>query len=170
MRRDIWFNMLVFVLIWSHHILIWGFSLKWLLRFFGKSCDLVYLRNIRCICEWILLAVIIDTVWAPDWEERPLDIDTQSNSSKVILETMEAGKRMPILKPFLLRQRLQGMHTYLWLCVMFCLVLMSEGSPSKPCEKSCLSGRCVNGSCVCDRGWVGDQCQHCQGRFKWVIN
>uniref|UniRef100_A0A672M8C1 Attractin like 1 n=1 Tax=Sinocyclocheilus grahami TaxID=75366 RepID=A0A672M8C1_SINGR len=55
---------------------------------------------------------------------------------------------------------------YLWLCVMFSLVLISDGSPSKPCEKSCLSGSCVNGSCVCDRGWVGDQCQHCQGRFN----
>lgn len=83
---------------------------------------------------------------------------------------MDAGKRMPVLKLFLVRQRLQGMHTYLWLCVMFSLVLMSDGSQSKPCEKSCLSGRCVNGSCVCDRGWVGDQCQHCQGRFKWVLN
>uniref|UniRef100_A0A671KDT4 Attractin-like protein 1 n=1 Tax=Sinocyclocheilus anshuiensis TaxID=1608454 RepID=A0A671KDT4_9TELE len=66
----------------------------------------------------------------------------------------------------LVRQRLQGMQRYLWLCVMFSLVLISDGSPSKPCEKSCLSGSCVNGSCVCDRGWVGDQCQHCQGRFK----
>lgn len=82
---------------------------------------------------------------------------------------MNAGKRMLRPELFLVRQRLQGMQRYLWLCVMFSLVLISDGSPSKPCEKSCLSGRCVNGSCVCDRGWVGDQCQHCQGRFKWVF-
>ncbi|XP_026132176.1 attractin-like protein 1 isoform X1 [Carassius auratus] len=79
---------------------------------------------------------------------------------------MNAGKRMLRPELFLDRPRLQGMQRYFWLCVMFSLVLISDGSPSNPCEKSCLSGRCVNGSCVCDRGWVGDQCQHCQGRFK----
>uniref|UniRef100_A0A8B9L8B1 Attractin-like 1b n=1 Tax=Astyanax mexicanus TaxID=7994 RepID=A0A8B9L8B1_ASTMX len=62
--------------------------------------------------------------------------------------------------------RLQGMNRYLLLCAMFSLVLLTDASPSKTCEKNCLSGKCVNGSCVCDRGWVGDQCQHCQGRFK----
>uniref|UniRef100_A0A672MD10 Attractin like 1 n=1 Tax=Sinocyclocheilus grahami TaxID=75366 RepID=A0A672MD10_SINGR len=70
------------------------------------------------------------------------------------------------LDPSFPHTRPQGMQIYLWLCVMFSLVLISDGSPSKPCEKSCLSGSCVNGSCVCDRGWVGDQCQHCQGRFN----
>ncbi|XP_016107690.1 attractin-like protein 1 [Sinocyclocheilus grahami] len=81
---------------------------------------------------------------------------------------MNAGKKMLRPELILVRQRPQGMQIYLWLCVMFSLVLISDGSPSKPCEKSCLSGSCVNGSCVCDRGWVGDQCQHCQGRFKHV--
>ncbi|MCJ8738572.1 hypothetical protein PDJAM_G00037220 [Pangasius djambal] len=61
---------------------------------------------------------------------------------------------------------LQGMNTYLLLCAMLCLVLATDASPSKSCDKNCLSGKCVNGSCVCDRGWVGDQCQHCHGRFK----
>ncbi|KAL7869247.1 hypothetical protein AOLI_G00132350 [Acnodon oligacanthus] len=61
---------------------------------------------------------------------------------------------------------LQGMNRYLLLCAVFYLVLVTDASPSKTCEKNCLSGKCVNGSCVCDRGWVGDQCQHCQGRFK----
>lgn len=42
----------------------------------------------------------------------------------------------------------------------------SSFSSSKPCEKGCHAGRCVNGSCACDHGWVGEQCQHCQGRFK----
>lgn len=60
----------------------------------------------------------------------------------------------------------RAINRYLLVCVLFYLVLPTHASPSKPCDKSCLSGKCVNGSCVCDRGWVGDQCQHCQGRFK----
>uniref|UniRef100_A0AAY4AY35 Attractin-like protein 1 n=1 Tax=Denticeps clupeoides TaxID=299321 RepID=A0AAY4AY35_9TELE len=55
---------------------------------------------------------------------------------------------------------------YLLLCLLLGLVLLARASPPQTCEKGCLSGRCVNGSCVCDRGWVGEQCQHCQGRFK----
>ncbi|XP_074151794.1 attractin-like protein 1 isoform X4 [Sminthopsis crassicaudata] len=48
------------------------------------------------------------------------------------------------------------------------LVLYAQVSHSKPCDRSssCFSGRCVNATCLCDQGWVGDQCQHCQGRFK----
>uniref|UniRef100_A0A674PAF1 Attractin like 1 n=1 Tax=Takifugu rubripes TaxID=31033 RepID=A0A674PAF1_TAKRU len=42
----------------------------------------------------------------------------------------------------------------------------SSTSPAKSCDKSCFSGTCTNGTCECDYGWVGDQCQHCQGRFK----
>lgn len=56
---------------------------------------------------------------------------------------------------------------YLGVCLALCLVLRSEAtSPLQSCEKSCFSGTCTNGSCQCDHGWVGDQCQHCQGRFK----
>ncbi|XP_036191764.1 attractin-like protein 1 isoform X3 [Myotis myotis] len=48
------------------------------------------------------------------------------------------------------------------------LALYAQVSQSKPCDRtgSCFSGRCVNSTCLCDPGWVGDQCQHCQGRFK----
>lgn len=49
---------------------------------------------------------------------------------------------------------------------MFSFVLLTHASPAKSCDKNCNSGKCINGSCVCERGWVGDQCQHCQGRFK----
>ncbi|KAK7901119.1 hypothetical protein WMY93_017888 [Mugilogobius chulae] len=44
----------------------------------------------------------------------------------------------------------------------------AQGSSLLPlsCPASCFSGSCVNGTCVCDRGWVGDRCQHCQGRFS----
>ncbi|XP_077437375.1 attractin-like protein 1 isoform X2 [Vanacampus margaritifer] len=34
------------------------------------------------------------------------------------------------------------------------------------CAGGCHGGRCVDGTCVCHHGWVGEQCQHCQGRFK----
>ncbi|AWP14672.1 putative attractin-like protein 1-like [Scophthalmus maximus] len=43
---------------------------------------------------------------------------------------------------------------------------LHASAASASCDGSCFSGRCVNGSCACDHGWVGDQCQHCQGRFK----
>ncbi|KAI3362821.1 hypothetical protein L3Q82_001870 [Scortum barcoo] len=60
-----------------------------------------------------------------------------------------------------------ALRTCLGVFVMLHLVLHTEASSvSKSCDKSCFSGKCVNGSCVCDHGWVGDQCQHCQGRFK----
>lgn len=64
------------------------------------------------------------------------------------------------------RGELRGLHRYLLLYVLFHLVLFTHASATKACDKSCPSGKCVNGSCVCDQGWVGDQCQHCQGRFK----
>uniref|UniRef100_A0A8C4GLF4 Attractin-like 1a n=1 Tax=Dicentrarchus labrax TaxID=13489 RepID=A0A8C4GLF4_DICLA len=59
------------------------------------------------------------------------------------------------------------LKTYLGVFVMLHLVLHAEASSvSKSCDKNCFSGKCINGTCVCDHGWVGDQCQHCQGRFK----
>eukprot|EP00064_Thunnus_orientalis_P023028 superscaffoldBa00008322_g23253 len=61
---------------------------------------------------------------------------------------------------------LRVINRYLVICVLFYLVLFTHASPAKSCDKNCLSGKCINGSCICDRGWVGDQCQHCQGRFK----
>ncbi|XP_056616392.1 attractin-like protein 1 isoform X2 [Triplophysa dalaica] len=54
--------------------------------------------------------------------------------------------------------------TYLITCVIF--YLLAEGTYTKTCDQKCIFGRCNNGTCVCDQGWVGDQCQHCQGRFK----
>lgn len=60
----------------------------------------------------------------------------------------------------------RSINRYLVVYVLFYFVLFTHASPAKSCDKSCLSGKCINGSCICDRGWVGDQCQHCQGRFK----
>lgn len=59
------------------------------------------------------------------------------------------------------------LRTYVGLLLLLHLVVHAEGSSvAKPCEEACYSGKCVNGSCACDYGWVGEQCQHCQGRFK----
>ncbi|XP_067277923.1 attractin-like protein 1 isoform X1 [Pseudorasbora parva] len=55
---------------------------------------------------------------------------------------------------------------HLFTFMMFYLLICTEGSYSRTCEKNCIFGRCINGTCVCDQGWAGDQCQHCQGRFK----
>uniref|UniRef100_A0A8D2LY41 Attractin n=1 Tax=Varanus komodoensis TaxID=61221 RepID=A0A8D2LY41_VARKO len=41
--------------------------------------------------------------------------------------------------------------------------------PGKECDKPCANGgRCQpsTGQCECQPGWVGDQCQHCGGRFR----
>lgn len=61
---------------------------------------------------------------------------------------------------------LRRINRYLLVYVLFYFVLVTHASPAKSCDKNCLSGKCFNGTCVCDRGWVGDQCQHCKGRFK----
>ncbi|XP_061412599.1 attractin-like protein 1 isoform X1 [Lethenteron reissneri] len=43
----------------------------------------------------------------------------------------------------------------------------AAGGAVRGCPRAaCIYGRCVGSACVCDRGWVGDQCQHCAGRFK----
>uniref|UniRef100_A0A673B1B3 Attractin like 1 n=1 Tax=Sphaeramia orbicularis TaxID=375764 RepID=A0A673B1B3_9TELE len=58
-------------------------------------------------------------------------------------------------------------NTVLGVLVMLHLVAHTDASGvSKTCDKGCFSGKCINGTCVCDHGWVGEQCQHCQGRFK----
>ncbi|XP_034040368.1 attractin-like protein 1 isoform X2 [Thalassophryne amazonica] len=53
-----------------------------------------------------------------------------------------------------------ALGSFLALCAM--LLVHTDAS----CDQNCFSGKCVNGTCVCEHGWVGDQCQHCQGRFK----
>lgn len=61
-----------------------------------------------------------------------------------------------------------GGSAWLLCCGFVYLALCAQVSQSRPCDRtgSCFSGRCVNATCLCDPGWVGDQCQHCQGRFK----
>ncbi|XP_035282260.1 attractin-like isoform X2 [Anguilla anguilla] len=45
---------------------------------------------------------------------------------------------------------------------------LSSSSEAKECDKPCLNGQCnlASGTCLCEPGWVGDQCQHCGGRFR----
>ncbi|XP_072559893.1 attractin-like protein 1 [Paramormyrops kingsleyae] len=74
--------------------------------------------------------------------------------------TPEGGALLPK------RRRLRDAGRCLLFYMVLYLLVHAEGSLPKACEKSCYSGRCVNGTCVCDQGWVGEQCQHCQGRFK----
>uniref|UniRef100_A0A8C8H7F0 Attractin-like protein 1 n=2 Tax=Oncorhynchus tshawytscha TaxID=74940 RepID=A0A8C8H7F0_ONCTS len=62
--------------------------------------------------------------------------------------------------------RPQDIQIYFGAFLMLYLVFYTEASVSKSCDKNCFSGKCTNGTCVCDQGWVGDLCQHCQGRFK----
>ncbi|KAM9700120.1 attractin-like protein 1, partial [Menidia menidia] len=52
------------------------------------------------------------------------------------------------------------------LMLMLMMLRVGETSEPKSCDKSCYAGACVNGTCACAHGWVGDQCQHCHGRFK----
>ena len=92
-----------------------------------------------------------------------LSIKTQTmDQQQHVRELFQQGRR---------RVSQDGLRTVDVLLAVYILsfcVLLCDSSPAKQCDKSCLSGKCINGSCVCDRGWVGDQCQHCQGRFKWV--
>uniref|UniRef100_A0AAY4ETR7 Attractin n=1 Tax=Denticeps clupeoides TaxID=299321 RepID=A0AAY4ETR7_9TELE len=46
--------------------------------------------------------------------------------------------------------------------------LLPVRSEAQDCEKPCVNGQCspATGQCLCEPGWVGDQCQHCGGRFR----
>lgn len=45
-----------------------------------------------------------------------------------------------------------------------------EKSLSLSCDRHCYNGLCLNGSCICSKGWVGAQCDHCYGRIKMTEN
>ncbi|XP_045050721.2 attractin isoform X6 [Desmodus rotundus] len=45
----------------------------------------------------------------------------------------------------------------------------SAVAEAKECDRPCVNGGRCNpgtGQCVCPTGWVGEQCQHCGGRFR----
>uniref|UniRef100_A0A3P8WFD4 Attractin n=1 Tax=Cynoglossus semilaevis TaxID=244447 RepID=A0A3P8WFD4_CYNSE len=56
----------------------------------------------------------------------------------------------------------------LLLSVTGLLSALPAATDAKDCDKVCVNGRCnaATGTCVCFPGWVGDQCQHCGGRFR----
>uniref|UniRef100_A0A7N6C2W6 Attractin n=1 Tax=Anabas testudineus TaxID=64144 RepID=A0A7N6C2W6_ANATE len=58
--------------------------------------------------------------------------------------------------------------TALLLSVVGLLSGLPGATEAKECDKPCMNGQCnpATGSCVCFPGWVGDQCQHCGGRFR----
>uniref|UniRef100_A0A672HZ97 Attractin n=1 Tax=Salarias fasciatus TaxID=181472 RepID=A0A672HZ97_SALFA len=60
------------------------------------------------------------------------------------------------------------LSTALLLSVVGVLSGLAGLAEAKECDKPCMNGQCNNatGSCVCFPGWVGDQCQHCGGRFR----
>ncbi|KJH43856.1 kelch repeat protein [Dictyocaulus viviparus] len=45
-----------------------------------------------------------------------------------------------------------------------------EKSLSLSCDRHCYNGLCLNGSCICSKGWVGIQCDHCYGRIQLTEN
>ncbi|XP_073729243.1 attractin-like protein 1 isoform X1 [Misgurnus anguillicaudatus] len=65
------------------------------------------------------------------------------------------------------RERMPGrFRTALFTCMILYLLTCTDGAYSKTCDDNCIFGKCINATCVCHKGWVGDQCQHCQGRFR----
>uniref|UniRef100_A0A3B1J5R2 Attractin n=1 Tax=Astyanax mexicanus TaxID=7994 RepID=A0A3B1J5R2_ASTMX len=70
--------------------------------------------------------------------------------------------------PFRTVPRLLLLRTLLVLSALGGLVCMVAAAEAKDCDRTCVNGRCnpANGNCLCDPGWVGDQCQHCGGRFR----
>ncbi|XP_033969893.1 attractin isoform X2 [Trematomus bernacchii] len=58
--------------------------------------------------------------------------------------------------------------TALLLSVTGLLSGLPSSTEAKECDKPCMNGQCntATGKCVCFPGWVGDQCQHCGGRFR----
>ncbi|KAI9545841.1 hypothetical protein NQZ68_033323, partial [Dissostichus eleginoides] len=59
--------------------------------------------------------------------------------------------------------------TALLLSVTGLLSGLPSSTEAKECDKPCMNGQCntATGKCVCFPGWVGDQCQHCGGRFRY---
>lgn len=59
--------------------------------------------------------------------------------------------------------------TALLLSVVGLLSGLPGSTEAKECDKPCMNGQCntATGNCVCFPGWVGDQCQHCGGRFRY---
>ncbi|GAA6110561.1 attractin isoform X4 [Tachysurus ichikawai] len=75
----------------------------------------------------------------------------------VLLGLVRSGLRRPQWRTFILISAAVGG-----------LVGLSAAAEAKECDKPCVNGRCdpASGSCVCEPGWLEEQCQHCGGRFR----
>ncbi|KAI2657688.1 Attractin [Labeo rohita] len=60
------------------------------------------------------------------------------------------------------------LRSLLFVTALSGLVRLPAATEAKECDKPCLNGQCntASGVCVCEPGWVGEQCQHCGGRFR----
>lgn len=79
-----------------------------------------------------------------------------------------AGLRLPRLLLLLLPPLL----LFPWAAEAAAAAAVVSGSvvaEAKECDRPCVNGGRCNpgtGQCVCPAGWVGEQCQHCGGRFR----
>ncbi|XP_073690226.1 attractin [Garra rufa] len=60
------------------------------------------------------------------------------------------------------------LRSLLFITALSGLVRLPTATEAKECDKPCLNGQCntASGACMCEPGWVGEQCQHCGGRFR----
>ena len=77
---------------------------------------------------------------------------------------------------FMIKAKFRRKESQVLLLLISILYLIDFGdthslTPSSPGSSSCgdvfcLHGSCVDGKCVCDRGWQGSACHRCGGRIK----
>ncbi|XP_060781710.1 attractin isoform X3 [Neoarius graeffei] len=79
------------------------------------------------------------------------------------------GRRRSVLFG-LARSGLRGpqWRTFILISAAFGGLVGLSAAEAKECDKPCVNGWCdpASGSCVCEPGWVEEQCQHCGGRFR----
>lgn len=80
-----------------------------------------------------------------------------------------AGLRLPRLLLLLLLPPLLLLPGAAEAAAAAAVVSGSVATEAKECDRPCVNGGRCNpgtGQCICPAGWVGEQCQHCGGRFR----
>lgn len=75
----------------------------------------------------------------------------------------------PLLLPLLFSVLLLPLPREAEAAAVAAAVSGSAAAEAKECDRPCVNGGRCNpgtGQCVCPAGWVGEQCQHCGGRFR----